>query len=139
MIGSENGRSADTYAVTSRAERSRAPQPHTAIVVTIAHVIPIRRGRLFRPIREIVELRDAVRFRPDANLPRVPERLVVPVEGFLPVECDREMTCLELDAERVPLVRRHGHSRALLLGTAAVDGVIDRHVVLERVRASDVV
>src|SRR5262245_1612315 len=113
MIGSENGRSADTYAVISREARSRAPQPQAAIVVVIAHAMRIRRGRLFRPIHEIVELRDAVRLRPDADFPRVLERVVVPVEGFLAVERDREMTRLELDAERVPLVRRHSHSRAL--------------------------
>src|SRR5262245_23408594 len=127
MIGSENGRSADTYAVTSRDERSR-PQAHAAIVAAIAHAIRIRRGRLFGPIHEIVELRDAVRLRPDADFPRVLERFVVPLEGFLTIEYDREMICLELDAERVPLVGRHGHPGALLLGTAAVDGVIDRQV-----------
>src|SRR5262249_25517131 len=60
--------------------------------------VGIRRGRLFRPIREIVELRDAVRLRPDADFPRILERRVVPLEGLLAVECDREMTCLELDA-----------------------------------------
>src|SRR5262245_1749218 len=139
MIGSANGRSADTYAVTSRDERSRAAQPHTVIVAAIVHAIWIRRGRLFGPIHEIVELRDAVRLGPDIDFPRLLERLVVPLEGLLAVECDREMTRLELDAERVPLARRHGHSRPLLLGTAAVDGMVDRHVVLERVRTGDVV
>src|SRR5262245_22188073 len=141
MIGSENGRSAETYAVTCRAERSAPPQPPARAAVTpkaqSAATVPL--GRLFRAIREIVERRDAVRLRPETHLASLLEGLIVPLDCLLTVEGDREVTALKIHAERVPLVRRDLHVGALLLGPPAVDGVIDRDVVFERVRPGDIV
>ena len=44
---------------------------------------------------------------------------------------------MNIDAKRVPLVRRDLHSRPLPFGAAAVDGVINGDIVLERVRAGN--
>src|SRR4051812_13488930 len=119
MIGSENGRSADTYAVTSRDERSdpRQPPTNTAPATAAAHNASLgRQNRLLRAIGKVIELRHAVRFRPDADLPRVLERVIVPVQGLLAIERDGEMAALEINPQRVPLIGRHFHVRALLLG-----------------------
>src|SRR5580765_3895967 len=108
MIGSENGRSADTYAVTSRVERSAPLQLEARRATAMTAVQSIRSGgrrRSLRGIHEVIELRLAVGFCPHADLPRVLERLVVPIERLLAVERHREMTALKLDPEGMPLVR----------------------------------
>src|SRR5580765_8150624 len=128
MIGSENGRSADTYAITSRLERSAPPQPDTkrAPAITAAQSIRSgRRTRLLRAIHKVIKLRYAIGLRPHTNLPRVLERLVVPFECLLPVERHREVTALEIDPEGMPLVRWDLHVGALLLGTPTVDRVVN--------------
>src|SRR4030095_3236844 len=99
MIGSENGRSADTYAVTSRDARSR-PAHAPAHAAPSASIVTSRcrtADRLLRAIGKVVELGHAVGLRPDADLPCILERLVVPVERLLAVERDREMAALEVN------------------------------------------
>src|SRR6185369_11123877 len=133
MIGSENGRSADTYAITSRVERSPPPQPDTRRAPAITAARSSRSGgrsRLLRGIHKVIELRHAIGFRPHADPACVLERLVVPIECLLAVERHREMTALEIDPEGMPLVRWDLHVRALLFRTPTIDRVINRHVVL---------
>src|SRR5215204_4456322 len=98
MIGSENGRSADTYAVTSRDDRSGAPHA-TAQPAPSARIRSSRVGvhALLRAIGKVVKCGHAVRLRPDAHLARFLERLVVPVECLLAVQRDREMTPLKIN------------------------------------------
>ena len=95
--------------------------------------------RLFRAIAEIIKRGDTVGFGPDADLPGILERLVVPVQGLLAVADYREMTPLELDAQSVPLIGRHLHARPFLLRPTAIDRVIDRDVVFQGIRAGDIV
>ena len=123
MIGSENGRSADTYAVTSRDDDIGPPQPASNIAPTAAahNDSAVTASRLFRPICKVVELRHAVCLGPDAHFSGILERLVVPIEGFLAVEHHDEVAALELDSQPVPLTAGHGHPGALLLHRAISD------------------
>src|SRR5262245_8201 len=147
ITGSEKGRSAETYAVTSRgALLPVCSPPRHAPVLTNAtqqqrtvHVRIVRNSSLLRAVREIIKDRHAVSLRPDADLAGILEGLIVPVERLLTVEAHGEVTPLELDPQRVPLVRGDFHVRSLLLGTAPVDRVIDRDVVFQRVGTGDVV
>src|SRR4029450_8464704 len=139
MIAAENGRSADTYAVTSRAPPVPAHAVAPPTIASAAAPAQTIAARLLRSIHKIIERRDAVRLRPDAHLSRILERVVVPVERFLAVERHREMGALKIHTQRMPLVGRHLQARPLLLGPAAVDRVVDGDVVLERVRSRDVV
>src|SRR4051812_13557712 len=121
MMGSENGRSADTYAVTSCGDDDGPPQlPSNSAPTAAAHNGPAgSESRLFRAIGEVVELRHAVRLGPDAHLSGVRERLVVPVESFLAIEHHDEVAALELDSQRVPLTPGDSHPGALLLRSPA--------------------
>src|SRR5207247_1626429 len=104
-----NGRNA--YAGWPHAQRT---QNRTAVA---------RSATLFRAITEIIEQGHAVRFGPNANFSRILERLVIPVDGFLPIEHHGEMVALKIHTQAVPLIRRHLHIRPLLFRTPAVDGV----------------
>src|SRR5204863_408280 len=85
--------------------------------------------RLTAGVRKVIERSDRVGLGPDANLSGVLELLVVPFEGFLAVERDSEATPLEVDAQRVPLVRSDLHVRPLPLRPPAVHRVVDGDVV----------
>src|SRR4029450_5076398 len=115
MIGSENGRSADTYAETSRREESPRPQLATTTATSVtAHRVPCKWNRLLRAIREIVEHGHAVGPRP--HLDRSPLPLHRPLAGA----GDREGAGLKIDTQRVPLIRRALHVGALLLRAPTV-------------------
>src|SRR5262245_61681590 len=124
------------YAVTSRdaGPVPRQPSANAAVAAIAAtQAISVAAAeRLLRPIRKVIELRHAVRFRPDADFPRILERLVVPLERLLSVERHREMIALEVHPQGMPLVRRDLQVGALLLGPPAVDRVVDGDIVLER-------
>src|SRR4029453_702143 len=97
------------------------------------------KSRLLLAITEIVERRDTVRFGPHADFPGILEGAVLPVQHFLAVVGPRELSPLEFHPQRVPLVGRHLYTRALPLGSAPVDGVVNRDVVFERVGSGNVV
>src|SRR5258708_1840457 len=75
----------------------------------------------------------------DAGKVGVLDRVVIPLEGPPAIQGHREMICLEFDAERVPLIRGDLHRGAFLLSAAAVDGVVNRDVVFQRVGPCHVV
>jgi hypothetical protein len=60
--------------------------------------------KLLGPVGEVVEQGHAIRLRPDAYFARLLELLVVPVNGFLTIERDREVAALKVHAERVPIL-----------------------------------
>ena len=90
-------------------------------------------------MHEIVERCDAVGFGPDTDFAGVLKRVVVPFDCLLSIKRDCEMIPIEIDKQRVPLARCDVHVGSLLLGALAFDSVINRDVVLERIRASNVI
>jgi len=65
--------------------------------------------------------------------------MIVPFDRFLPVKGDGEVIVLKIDSQAVPLIRRHLRTRPLLFSPATLDRVVNRDVVFQRVRPSDVV
>src|SRR6266850_3934906 len=107
---------------------------HNSKRATVLMLLP-----LLAAVSEVVEERHAVGLRPDADFARLSESLVLPFERGLAIEGDFEMIPLEVHAQSVPLVRGDFHFRAFLLSALAVDGVINRDVVFERVGARDII
>src|SRR5205809_3974117 len=93
----------------------------------------------FARVTKIVERRDAVCLGPNTDFARVLKRVVIPFDRFPSIERDGEMITLEIHPQRVPRAGSDLHIRAFLLGTLAFDGVVNRHVVFESVRARNVV
>src|SRR6266700_3027780 len=89
--------------------------------------------------REVVELNDRVRLRPEPDLPRVLERVVGPVEHLAAVVEDDEAIAGGLELQRVPGALGHLDVLASELAPAAARDVIDATVVLEGVATGDVV
>src|SRR5258706_3596792 len=90
-------------------------------------------------VTEIVERRDAVRLRPDADRAGARNVIVRLLDVGLAVEQHLDSLAGELDAQRVPAVGRHGCVNILDRMAPAAGGVIERHVVFQRVGAGDVV
>src|SRR5438034_8003792 len=93
----------------------------------------------FARVTKIVERREAVWLCPNTDFARVLKRVVIPFDRFPSIERDGEMITLETHPQRVPRAGSDLHIRAFLLGTLAFDGVVNRHVVFESVRARNVV
>src|SRR6266567_5244234 len=102
---------------------------------------------LFAAVREIVEQRHAVGFRPDADFARFSERRVLHIEQMFAIEAKLEFVAREFDTQRVPLA---GRDRLLHAVTAlashdiertalAVHSLVKDHIALERIRPCDVV
>src|SRR5258708_14875941 len=97
-----------------------------------------RRVETLRRDGEVVELNHRVRLGPETDPPGL-ERIVVRIEDFLSVEPDDKMVAPLLELQRVPRVRSHLDLMILKRPPAAVDHVVDRAVVFERVASRDVV
>src|SRR5438876_2920798 len=95
--------------------------------------------RLIPTVSEIVEQRHAISLRPEADHSSLCEGFIIPVECFLPIECDREMIAAEIDAQGVPFAGLHLHVRSFLLGALAFDRVVNAYVIFKCVRAGNVV
>ena len=74
-----------------------------------------------------------------ATLPGEPKRSSLAANSSLPSKRDREPITSRAQGQRVPLVGGHLDVRPGELLSLAVDHPIEAHVVLERVRAHDVV
>src|SRR5437899_6423002 len=96
-------------------------------------------GRSVRTIREIVEHGHAIGFRPYTDFPRILERVVIPFDGFLAVVCHDEVITLKVHTQAVPYVWGDFRAGVLLLGALAIDGVINRDVVFQRIGSRDVI
>src|SRR5262245_44753363 len=88
---------------------------------------------------QVVELDHGVGLRPQAHASRVLERLVFRVQDLVAVEPDREVIASRLHLEDVPGVGRHLDVVVLEGPAPAVDGGVDREVVLVGVAPRDVV
>src|SRR5215208_8338461 len=94
---------------------------------------------LLGAVDEVVEQGHTVSLGPHPDLARVLERFVTPVQRALAVQHHGEVIPLKIDAQGVPLISSDSHPRSLRFGTPPVDRVVDRHVVLERIGARDVI
>src|SRR5882724_11340900 len=98
-----------------------------------------RRAWLLRRRREIVELDDRVRLRPDPELPRVLEGVVVLVDHLFAVEEHLDVVADHPYRQFVPHPRRYLAVPSREPVPAPLDDVVQVHVVLQGVRARDVV
>src|SRR3954469_22509412 len=94
---------------------------------------------LFSHRGQIVELDDRVRLRPDAELPGILERGIVIIDHFLAVQEHLDVVAHHLHCQVVPYARGHLAVPARELHAAAVHGVVEVDVVLQRVGARDVI
>src|SRR5262245_47233319 len=90
-------------------------------------------------VHEIVERRDAVGLGPEAGRAGSRDAPVLEIDVKLAVQQHVDALSGELDSKRVPGVGRHRRVDVLDGVPLAAGGVVERHVVLERVRARDVV
>ena len=93
----------------------------------------------FSAVAEVVEQRHTVGLRPDADLARVGEAVIGRLDDFLAIECHREFVADEIHSHGVPSSWRDFRIYALERDALAFDGVVNRHIVFERVGADDVV
>src|SRR6266508_6591026 len=94
---------------------------------------------LFPVITEIIEGGDAVRFGPDANCTGPIDVVVVGFDVAFAVERDVDPASGKLDAQRVPLVACDRRIDVFDRDAPTVARVIERDVVLERIRSRDVI
>src|SRR5262249_43989491 len=92
-----------------------------------------------RTVAEAVEDGHAVRLGPHADRARAGDVRVVELDVALAVERDRDARAAELAAQDVPPSLRDRSVDVLDRVPATVLRVVDRHVVLERVGARDIV
>src|SRR5213592_2948141 len=88
---------------------------------------------------EIVEQGVRIGFRPHANLTWRSEPCVVNVDQFRAVEVDLDVIAAHIGAQRMPNPRCDGHPHALHLDAPAILHVVPADVVLQRVRAREVI
>src|SRR6266568_731778 len=80
--------------------------------------------RLISTVGEIVEQRHAISLGPNPDHSGLCEGLIIPVECFLPVECDDEMIAAEIDAQGMPFAGLHLHVHSFLLGPLTFNRVV---------------
>src|SRR5688572_17400332 len=98
-----------------------------------------RGGSLRGTVAEVVERRNAVGLGPQADRARTLDPLVVELDVGLAVQRYPDARAGELDAQPMPRVARDRPIDVLKRVAPAVRGVIERDVVLQRIRARDVV
>src|SRR5262249_36286776 len=94
---------------------------------------------LFSSKAEIIEQRYTVSLGPDTDGTGVSERVVASFDRYLAVESDFELVAREIHPQRVPLIGGNSHVYVFERPPTSLDGVIDRHVILQCVGAGDVV
>src|SRR5882762_9379815 len=92
-----------------------------------------------RAVAEIVEQRHAVRLGPYADRTRACDVVVVRLDVLPAVQAHAHLLPGEVHAQRMPRVARYRRIDVLDRVAPAVDRVVERHIVLERVGARDVV
>src|SRR5207249_6011814 len=96
-------------------------------------------GVSFAGVDEVVEFGDTVSLCPNADLAGSLKRIVVPFERLSPIKRNGEMIASEIHTQNVPRARRDFHLRTLFLCALAFDCVVNSHVVLEGIGASNVI
>src|SRR6266853_6950727 len=92
-----------------------------------------------RAVADIVEQRHAVRLGPYTDRTRARDVVVVRLDVLLAVQTDAHLLAREVHAQRMPRVARYRRIDVLDRVAPSIHRVIERHIVLERVGASDVV
>src|SRR5215471_10085252 len=92
-----------------------------------------------RAVGEIVKRGDAVGFRPYTDCAGARDVGVVLLDVGLAVEDDADPRPLEFHAQNVPNIRPDGCVHILDRDPPPALGVVERHIVLERVGARDIV
>src|SRR4029434_1955460 len=90
-------------------------------------------------VAELVEQRYAVRLGPDADRAGAGDMIVFHLDVRLAVEWHAELLAGELHSQRMPGVARNRRIDVLERSATAVLRIVQRHVVLQRVGARNVV
>src|SRR6266550_1186487 len=138
------GRSGRTAAPQVRAYRtpgrdisSSARESAPAAPSSVAH--PRARSWRERGSSEVVEQGVRIGLCPHTNLARRREPRVVDVDQLVAVEVDLDVIAAHVRAQRVPDPRCDGHMYALHFDAPAILHVVPADVVLERIRAREVI
>ena len=86
---------------------------------------------------EIIEQCYAVSLGPNANGTGFFERLISGFDSNLAVKGDREFVAHKIHPQRMPLVGSDFHVNVLKRAAAAVDSMINRQVIFQRVGAGE--